>query len=373
MPDTEYYQILEVDPSADRATIKKAYRKAALKYHPDRNPGDTEAEAKFKLAAEAYAVLSDDEKRRIYDQYGKQGLSGQAFSGFDQDIFGDFGDILGQLFGMGNIFGGGGGRGGGHGGRAGRNLRFDLELDFEEAARGVRKTIRIPKSEMCDTCGGRGSESPDGVRTCSRCGGHGQVAIQSGFFSVAQTCRQCGGQGRQVVDPCSTCRGSGRVRREKELELSIPPGVDDGTRLQVTGEGEPGVRGGPPGSLFVVIRVKEHDLFTREGNDLRCEASISFPKAALGTTITVPTLDGDTELTIPAGTQSGTVFRLPGKGVTELHGRGKGDQYVILKVRTPTHLDSEKKELLEKLDELIGEEDGRESGLFERVKNIFSG
>jgi molecular chaperone DnaJ len=340
LSDNEYYDILGVDRSAAGPEIKKAYRRAALKYHPDKNPGDAEAEKNFKLAAEAYAVLSDDEKRQIYDQYGKQGLSGQAFRGFDQDIFGDFGDILGQLFGMGNIFGGGGRR---SRGRSGRNLRFDLELDFEEAAKGVTKTVRVPRAEVCETCDGRGSETQDGIRTCEQCGGRGQVAIQSGFFSVAQTCGRCGGAGREVVDPCGACGGSGRVQREKDIELKIPAGVDDGTRLQVTGEGEPGAHGGPHGSLFV----------------------------ALGTRITVPTLDDDVDLDIPAGTQSGTVFRLRGKGVRNLHGAGRGDQHVVVIVVTPTSLDAERRELLERLVELSGEEDEKDYGLFDRVRNIF--
>lgn len=368
MSDNEFYDILGVDRSADRSEIKKAYRRAALKYHPDKNPGDAEAETMFKLAAEAYAVLSDDEKRQIYDQYGKQGLSGQSFRGFDQDIFGDFGDILGQMFGMGNIFGGGGGR---SRGRAGRNLRFDLDLEFEEAALGVTRTVKIPRAENCDTCGGRGSETEEGIRTCGQCGGRGQVAIQSGFFSVAQTCGNCGGAGREVIDPCGSCQGSGRVRREKELELKIPAGVDDGTRLQVTGEGEPGSHGGPHGSLFVVIQVREHDRFIRDGLDIRCEARISFPRAALGTKISVPTLDEDVEMDIPAGTQSGTVFRLRGKGVRNLHGPGRGDQNVVVIVVTPTALDSERRELLERLVELTGEEEEKDPGLFDRVRNIF--
>ncbi len=368
MSDNEYYDILGVDRSADRPEIKKAYRRAALKYHPDKNPGDSEAEKNFKLAAEAYAVLSDDEKRQIYDQYGKQGLSGQAFGGFDQDIFGDFGDILGQLFGMGNIFGGGRSQ---SRGRSGRNLRFDLQLEFEEAALGVTKTVRVPRAEICDTCDGRGSETPEGIRTCGSCGGRGQVAIQSGFFSVAQTCGNCGGAGREVVDPCGSCGGSGRVRREKEIELKIPAGVDDGTRLQVTGEGEPGSHGGPHGSLFVVIHVKEHPGFIRDGMDIRCEARISFPRAALGTKITVPTLDEDVDLDIPAGTQSGTVFRIRGKGVRNLHGAGRGDQHVVVIVVTPTSLDSERRELLERLIELSGEEEEKDHGLFDRVRNIF--
>ncbi|MBD3867620.1 MAG: molecular chaperone DnaJ [Acidobacteria bacterium] len=368
MSDNEYYEILGVDRSADGPEIKKAYRRAALRYHPDKNPGDAEAEKSFKLAAEAYAVLSDDEKRQIYDQYGKQGLSGQAFRGFDQDVFGDFGDILGQMFGMGNIFGGGRGR---SRGRAGRNLRFDLDLDFEEAALGVTRTVRIPRAEVCETCDGRGSESADGVRTCAQCGGRGQVAIQSGFFSVAQTCGNCGGDGREVVDPCGSCSGSGRVRREKELELKIPAGVDDGTRLQVTGEGEPGSHGGPHGSLFVVIQVLEHDRFTRDGLDIICEARVSFPRAALGTKISVPTLDEDVDLDIPAGTQSGTVFRLRGKGVRNLHGPGRGDQKVLVVVVTPTALDPERRELLERLVELSGEEEEKDTGLFDRVRNIF--
>ncbi len=369
MPDNEYYDILGVDRSAEKAAIKKAYRRAAVRYHPDKNPGDAAAEKNFKLAAEAYAVLSDDEKRQIYNRYGRQGLSGQAFRGFDQDIFGDFGDILGQLFGMGNIFGGG--RGSSRG-RTGRNLRYDLELRFEEAARGVTKTVQVPRAEVCDTCDGRGSRSPEGIRTCSHCGGSGQVAIQSGFFSVAQTCSRCGGAGKQVVDPCGACAGTGRVRREKEIELKIPAGVDDGTRLQVTGEGEPGSHGGPNGSLFVVIHVQEHARFIREGQDIRCDVRISFPRAALGTKITVPTLDGEVDLDIPAGTQSGTIIRLRGKGVQNLHGAGRGDQYVVAVVVTPTSLDPERRELMERLAKLSGEEEeDKDPGLFDRVRNIF--
>ena len=367
MAEQDYYEILGVDRSADLATIKKAYRKAALRDHPDKNPGDKEAEERFKRAAEAYAVLSDAEKRRIYDQFGRAGLGGQpGFQGFDQDIFGDFSDILGDLFGLGSIFGGARRRGRAG---AGRDLRYDLEIEFEEAIRGLETKIRVPRQETCGDCGGRGANE-GGIETCSACGGRGQVAFQQGFFTIARPCNSCGGNGRRITDPCRACEGSGRVQREKTLGIRIPAGVDDGTRIRMAGEGEGGTGGGPPGDLYVVLHVRPHEVFSRQGRDLHCELAISYSRAALGGKAEVPTLDGSQPLDIPAGTQGGTTFRLRGLGAPAINSGARGDQYVTVLVRTPTRLSSEQRELLEKLAELEGDETD-EPGLFDRVKNIF--
>ncbi len=364
MPDTEYYEILGVAVDADTATIKKAYRKAAMRFHPDKNPGDAEAEEKFKLAAEAWAVLSDDNKRARYDRHGKAGLGGAAAApGFDSETFADFGDILGDLFGFGSVFGGG------RRGRQGRDLRFDLEIEFEEAVRGMESRIRVPRMERCATCAGLGAPA-DKIDTCSTCGGRGQVAFQRGFFTMAQPCGDCRGAGKRIREPCVDCRGEGRTATESEIQLRIPAGVENGTRIRVGGHGEAGSGGGPDGDLYVVLHVKEHEFFVREELDLHCVMPISFAQAALGAEIEVPTLDGRQPLTIPAGTQSGERFRFRGLGVPALGGRGKGDQWVRVQTVTPRDLSDERRELLEKLAELDGEETG-EPGLFDRVKNIF--
>lgn len=372
MPDREYYDILGLQPDADPQEIKKAYRRLAVQHHPDKNPGDKQAEEKFKSAAEAYAVLSDPDKRARYDRYGKAGLGGQAgFRGFDQEIFGDFSDILGDLFGFGfgDLFGMGGGSRRAR--RAGRDLRYDLEIEFEDAARGLETQIRVPKMNRCEECGGSGGEPPDGVQVCSKCGGRGQVAFQQGFFTIARTCGQCEGTGKVITKPCPACEGAGRIRGERTLDLRIPAGVGDGTRLRVAGEGETGPGGGHPGDLYVVLHIREHPIFTRSDENILCEANISFTQAALGTVLQVPTLEGERDLEVPAGTQSGTIFRLRGLGIPSLGGRGRGDQYVTVAVRTPTRLTSEQRELFERLAEIGGDEVSGK-GLFERVKDIFN-
>ncbi len=370
MAERDYYEILGVERDASPDAVKKAYRRLAVKYHPDKNPGDPEAEERFKEAAEAFSVLSDPEKRARYDRYGAAGLGRDAgFTGFDAATFGDFGDILGDLFGLGGIFGGGRRR---SGPRPGDDLRYDLEIDLEDAVLGLETRIQVPRLERCETCGGSGAEGRSGIQTCSQCGGRGQVAFQQGFFTIARTCGACGGSGRRVVKPCKACRGQGRVQRERTLTVRIPAGVGDGTRLRLSGEGEASASGGPPGDLYVMLRVKRHPVFERDGNDLVCQATLSFAQAALGTTIRVPVIGGEPQsVDVPAGTQAGTVIRLPGKGVPGLQGGGRGDQLVVIRVKTPERLTPEQRELLERLAALDGEETA-ERGLFDRVKDIFS-
>jgi molecular chaperone DnaJ len=362
------YETLGVDRAADLSTIKKAYRRLALKYHPDKNPGDPTAEERFKEAAEAYAVLSDPDKRRRYDRFGKAGLGAQGgFQGFDQEIFADFSDILGDLFGFGSIFGGARRR---RGGQAGRDLRYDLEIDFDEAVRGLETRIKVPRLEPCGECEGRGA-APDGFETCSQCNGQGQVAFQQGFFTIARTCGHCRGTGKRIIKPCPGCRGEGRVRAERDLQVRIPAGVDDGMQLRLAREGEAGSSGGPPGDLYVLIHVREHPVFRRDGRDLHSGLEVTFSQAALGAIRDVPTIEGEHTLTIPAGTQSGTRFRLRGKGVPSLDGRGRGDHYLTVHVLTPEGLDAEQRELFERLSEIEGEP-VPDRGLFDRVKDIFS-
>jgi molecular chaperone DnaJ len=365
--DTEYYEILGVDRGAEASRIKSAYRKAALRFHPDKNPGDAHAEERFKQAAEAYAVLSDPEKRRIYDQFGKQGLGGSGgFQGFNPDIFGDFSDILGDLFGLGNIFGGGRRR---RGGSPGRDLRFDLEIDFEEAVRGMETKIKLPRDESCETCGGQGAPA-DGIETCAACGGHGQVAFRQGFFTLSRPCGECRGAGRRITKPCASCQGRGAVRRERTLNVRIPEGVDNEMQLRLAGEGEASRGGGPAGDLYVVLHVREHPIFTREGRDLRCEAKVSFSQLGLGAELEIPTLDGTHSLQIPAGTQTGTVFRVKGKGATTVGTRGVGDLYVQVRAITPKKVSAEQRRLLEALAE-HDDLEAEEPNLFDRVRKIF--
>jgi molecular chaperone DnaJ len=368
--DRDYYDILGVERDADVASIKKAYRQAAVRFHPDKNPGDPQAEQQFKEAAEAYAVLSDPEKRQLYDRFGKSGLGGAGgFPGFDQDVFADFSDILGDLFGFGGMFGGQRRRSRGGAG-AGRDLRYDLEIEFDEAVWGLESNIQVARLEACESCGGNGAES-GGVETCRQCGGRGQVAFQQGFFTIARPCGHCGGTGRRITNPCKTCEGQGRVQTDRTLSVRIPPGVDSGTRLRMSGEGEGGVGGGPPGDLYVVLHVREHPVFERRDLDLFSLAAVTFSQCALGAEFPVPTIDGDEQLEVPAGTQSGTRFRLRGRGVPSLDGRGRGDHYVTVQIRTPKRLGKERRELIEQLAELDGEEHD-EPGLFDRVKNIFN-
>jgi len=367
--DRDFYDILGVSRDADTATIKKAYRRLALRYHPDKNPGDREAEERFKEAAEAYAVLSDPDKRQRYDRFGKAGLGAdQGFSGFDQDIFADFSDILGDLFGFGGLFGGGRRRAGGH---PGQDLRFDLEIDFVEAARGLETRIRVPRLERCADCRGTGAEGDDGIEICRDCGGRGQVAFQQGFFTIARPCGRCRGTGRRIVRACGTCRGAGRTRTERDLTVRIPAGVDSGMRLRLAGEGEASpAPTGPSGDLYVVLHVKEHPQFRREGDDVRSDVEIGMARAALGTSVTVATLDGDHEISIPPGTQGHTEFRIEGRGFPSLDGGARGDHVVRVLVRVPTRTTKEQRELLERLAEMEKDE-GSERGLFDRVKDIF--
>jgi len=364
----DYYELLGVARGASEQEIKSAYRKLALKYHPDRNPGDRAAEERFKEAAEAYGVLGDPEKRRRYDAYGHAGVAG-AGAGFDPTIFADFSDIIGDFFGFGDLFGR---RRGGP--RRGADLRYDLELGFEEAVFGVQTHIKVPRSESCRSCGGNGAAPGTQPARCSSCGGAGQVTFQQGFFSVARTCGRCRGTGQVIEQACDTCRGAGQVAVERKLEIKIPAGVDSGSQLRIVGEGEAGSRGGPAGDLYVVVRVQDHTFFRREGTALFCEVPISFPQAALGARVTVPTLEGSSEIEIPAGTQTGASFRVRGQGVPNLGSRGRGDLHVAVRVLVPTKLNGEQKRLLEQLGESLPDplnaEKGKERSLFERIKDI---
>jgi len=368
LAERDYYEILGVSRDASADDLKKAYRRLAMKYHPDKNPGDKAAEETFKEAAEAYAVLTDADKRARYDRFGRAGLGGQpGFSGFDQEIFGDFGDILGNIFGMGSIFGGGR-----RGPRAGQDLRYDLDLTFEQAAAGLESPIVIPRLDRCKTCSGTGAKGRDGVKTCSTCRGRGQVAFQQGFFTIARTCGSCGGAGKRIVTPCESCAGKGRVRVESTITVRVPAGVDDGMRLRISGEGEASGDGGPNGDLYVVLHVAAHPVFRRDGAQLYCEMPVTFSQAALGTTIRVPLVGGGEEtVDVDAGTQSGTVLRLRGKGLPALDRTGRGDLHVTILVSTPRGLSPEYRRLLEQLAELEGVETS-ERGLIDRVKDIFN-
>lgn len=370
----DYYEILGVSRSASAEEIKSAYRKAALKWHPDRNPENkTEAEVKFRECTEAYSVLSDSQKRQVYDTYGHAGLSSAGGVDFSGTIFQDFHDIFGDFFGFEDIFTGGGGRRGRRAKR-GSDLRYDMTLTFEEASSGVTTKIKLPRQEYCSACNGTGAKAGTGVVTCQTCGGRGQLAYQQGFFTISRTCPACQGAGQIVKERCSECRGQGRVEREKTIELRIPPGVDTGTRLRVTGEGEPGPNGGPPGDLYVVLDVKEHNFFERRGADLYCTIPVSIAQATLGAELQVPGLGGEEKLKIPEGTQSGAVFRIRGKGLADPHGGGRGDLYYHVRVLTPTKLTREQRKLIEQLGTSLKVDNKpaeRGSSIFDKVKDIF--
>jgi molecular chaperone DnaJ len=362
----DYYEVLGVPRNASDQEIKSAYRKLALKFHPDRNPGDKEAEERFKEAAEAYSVLQDSETRRRYDAYGHAGLGGGTV-GFDPTIFADFGDILGDFFGFGDVFGR---RRGGP--RRGADLRYDLELGFEEAVFGTETHIQIPRAETCPSCGGSGSAAGTEPATCPSCGGRGQLTFQQGFFSVARTCGRCRGTGRIVTSPCKECRGEGHVPMERKLQIKIPPGVDSGSQLRISGEGEAGATGGPSGDLYVVLRVADHPFFRRDGTALFCEVPITVAQAALGAVVEVPTLDGATKVTVPAGTQTGTTFRLRGHGVPHLGSKGRGDLHVTVRVAIPTRLSAEQRRLFEALAKTLPVPDlkGSDRSILEKMKDI---
>lgn len=366
----DYYEVLGVSRDASAQEIKSAYRKLALQYHPDKNPGDKEAEEKFKEASEAYACLSDPEKKAKYDRFGHEGNPfGEGFGGFDFEGFGGFGDIFGDIFG--EIFGGGARRRSSARFR-GADLRVDRTIGFKEAAFGTELEIEYAKPRRCETCKGSGAKPGSSPQTCRACGGSGAQRFSQGFFAVSRTCPACEGEGRVIVDKCEDCGGAGKVASRTTVKVKVPPGVDTGTRLKLQGEGEPGPPGGVPGDLYVVLDVEEHPIFVRDDRDVYCELPISFPQAALGGTVEVPTLDGKVEMQIPAGTQSGKVFRLRGKGIPALNGYGaRGDQRVRVVVETPTSLTKRQRELLEEFAKEAGQEvHPRSRSFFEKVKDF---
>lgn len=380
----DFYQVLGVSRDASQNDIKKAYRKLALKYHPDKNQGDKEAESKFKEISAAYEVLSDENKRSKYDRFGHDAF---VNSGGGSAAGGDPFDIFSQVFGGGSgggssifdqLFGGGGGGGGGgsrrRGPAPGADLRFDLELTFEEAVFGCKKKIKLTKSETCGTCKGNGAEPGSKIIKCSYCKGAGQVTMTQGFFSVRQECPQCHGGGESFEKKCGTCDGHGAVRKKKDISVTVPEGVDTGNRMRVRGEGDAGARGGPSGDLYVIMHVREHDIFTRKDNDIQCEVPISFATATLGGSIEVPTLYGRANLKIAPGTQSGTVLRMRGKGIKSLHGGSRGDQHVRVVVEIPTNLNLEQQNALEAFAEACGDTvHPMKDSFIEKAKRWFAG
>jgi molecular chaperone DnaJ len=371
MSKRDYYEVLGVDKGATEKELKKAYRRVAMKFHPDRNPDDKSAEDKFKEANEAYEILSDPQKRAAYDQYGHAGVDGQA-GGFGGGAgAGSFSDIFGDVFG--DIFGGGGGRS--RGPQRGSDLRYNLEVDLEEAVKGCTTKIRVPTLVSCEPCGGSGAKKGSSPVTCTTCGGVGQVRMQQGFFSVQQTCPNCRGKGKMISDPCVNCRGQGLVEETKTLSVKVPPGVDTGDRIRLSGEGEASPDGGPSGDLYVQIAVRQHPIFERDGKHLYCEVPISIVDAALGGELEVPTLDGRVKLKIPAETQTGKLFRLRGKGVAPVRGGSTGDLLCKVVVETPVNLTKRQKELLEELQQSFDEggakQSPRKNSWFEGVKSFF--
>src|SRR3989441_43621 len=341
MSKRDYYEILGISRTATDQEIKSAYRRLAMRHHPDKNPNDATAEEKFKEAAEAYAVLSDAEQRRRYDRFGHAGVSSGAGASWGAPGFGGIEDILGDLFGFGDVFGGARTSSRRSAAQRGADLRYDLEITLEEAASGMTAQLRIPRLEACEKCKGTGAAPGTQPESCQTCGGMGQVRYQQGFFSVARTCHVCRGAGRVIGTPCSDCKGAGRIEREKSMEVKIPAGVETGSRLRVQGEGESGTSGGPAGDLYVVIHVAEHERFERQGSNLYASVPVTFAQAALGAEVAVETLDSQQALKIPMGTQTGTVFRLKGQGMPVLGGRGRGDLFMSVTVITPTSLTRE--------------------------------
>jgi molecular chaperone DnaJ len=371
----DYYEVLGVDRSAGADEIKKAYRRLAVKYHPDKNPGDKEAEEKFKEVSAAYEILSDPAKRQRYDQFGHDAFrSGRGGGGPSVDPF----DIFSQVFGGGSIFdtffGGGGGGRSSTGPQPGADLRYDMEIDFEDAVFGAERTIEVPRPETCERCHGSGAEPGTSRKRCPTCGGTGQTTVTQGFFSIRQRCPTCGGGGEVIEQRCSGCHGEGRVSRTKRIQIHIPAGVDNGSRLRVSGEGEGGRRGGPAGDLYVVLHVKPHELFRREGDDLACDVWVPITTAILGGTIAVPTIGGTAELRIPAGTQHGTTFRLRGKGVPSIRGYGRGDQHVKIQIDIPSNLSPEQRAKLQEFADITDQDESlypRWKAFMRKAKRFF--
>jgi molecular chaperone DnaJ len=367
----DYYEILGVERGASEQEIKSAYRKLAMQHHPDRNPGDAAAEERFKEASEAYSVLADGDKRAAYDRFGHAGVNA-AGSGFDETVFHDFHDILGDFFGF-DLFSG---RGGGQRRsrvQRGADLREDLSLEFEEAVFGTEATVNVRRHETCEDCRGAGTAPGKAPVTCRTCAGHGQVRHQQGFFSIARTCSTCQGLGQVITDPCGKCKGHGRILRQRAVEAKVPAGVEDGTRIRFSGLGEAGPFGGQAGDLYVVLHVKEHAFFEREGSDLQCMVPVSIVQATLGAEIKVPTLRGEHTLKIPEGTQSGTTFRIKNQGVPILNGRGSGDLFVDVRVQTPTKLNKRQRELLQELESTLKVENSpQRRSLLGKMKEMFS-
>jgi len=369
----DFYEVLGVNRDVNDADLKKAYRKLAMKFHPDRNPGNAEAEEHFKEVQHAYEILSDAQKRAAYDQYGHAGVDPSMGAGPGAQGFDGFADAFSDIFG--DIFGGGGGRGGRSNVYRGADLRYNLEISLEEAARGADKTIRIPTQENCEACGGSGAKPGTQAKPCPTCGGAGQVRIQQGFFSIQQTCPKCHGSGTYIPEPCTSCHGAGRVKKQKTLEVKIPAGIDDGMRLRHGGHGEPGINGGPAGDLYVEIHIKKHSVFQRDGDDLHCEMPINFVTAALGGEIEIPTLDGMARIKIPAETQTGKVFRLRSKGIKNVRSQVQGDLMCHVLVETPVKLTDRQKELLEEFNTIALENADRQNpkakSWMDKVKDFF--
>jgi molecular chaperone DnaJ len=376
MSKRDYYEVLGVAKNASDEELKKAYRKLAMKHHPDRNPGDAAAEEKFKEAKEAYEMLTDPDKRAAYDRFGHAGVDPNAGGGAGGQGFGNFSDAFGDIFG--DIFGGAAGRGGG--GRSnvyrGSDLRYSMEVTLEQAAAGFTTEIKVPSWETCDTCEGTGAKPGTKAETCKTCGGQGQVRMQQGFFSIQQTCPSCRGSGKTIPNPCSACDGVGRIRKQKTLEVKIPAGIDDGMRIRSSGNGEPGLNGGPSGDLYVEVSIKPHRVFQREGDDLHCEVPVSFARAALGGTIDVPTLNGKASFDLPEGTQTGKTFRLRGKGIRNVRSSAAGDLYCHVVVETPVKLTDRQRKILEDFEASLEEGGDRHSpqskSWMEKVRDFFN-